>query len=76
LAERLPVGFTPLLAGVLALPVAIAGITGDLLESGLKRAAGIKDSGRLFPGIGGMLDVTDSMILALPVGYLLTAWLV
>ena len=75
LSDRLPEGFTLVLAMALAVPVAAAGIAGDLLESALKRAAGVKDSGKLIPGIGGVFDVTDSLILALPVGYLLTAWL-
>jgi phosphatidate cytidylyltransferase len=46
--------------------VAIAGTFGDLLESRLKRMAGVKDSGSFMPGHGGFLDRFDSIILAVP----------
>jgi phosphatidate cytidylyltransferase len=59
----------PLHAVFLGVVVAAFGIAGDLFESLLKRWAGVKDSGRLFPGHGGMLDRLDSLLFGAPVLY-------
>jgi phosphatidate cytidylyltransferase len=57
---------------VLGLLTGIAGSLGDLAESALKRAAGVKDSGKLIMGRGGVLDSVDSLAFAAPVFY--TLW--
>jgi phosphatidate cytidylyltransferase len=56
-------------AVALGLLVAAMGIVGDLDESLIKRWAGVKDSGRFFPGHGGMLDRLDSLLFGAPVLY-------
>jgi phosphatidate cytidylyltransferase len=54
---------------VLALGLAVAGQVGDLFESVIKRASGVKDSGVLLPGHGGLLDRVDSLMFSAPLAY-------
>lgn len=68
---HLPPHMTPLGAALIAVPIAAVAIVSDLIESVIKRRAAIKDSGGIIPGIGGVFDVSDSLILTAPLGYFL-----
>jgi phosphatidate cytidylyltransferase len=59
---------------VLSAIVNIAAQLGDLVESLVKRGAGVKDSGAILPGHGGMLDRIDAMLFAVPVVWAWSAW--
>jgi phosphatidate cytidylyltransferase len=64
------VGVSPMLMAGYGLCMAIATIVGDLIESLIKRQTGVKDSGVLIPGHGGLLDRMDSLLLCAPVAVL------
>jgi phosphatidate cytidylyltransferase len=61
---------SPLKWAVMALIISVAGTYGDLVESMLKRSAGIKDSGNIMPGHGGFLDRFDSTVFSFPLIFL------
>ncbi len=70
--RSLDVGITHLMA--IAVLANVAGQMGDLVESVYKRGAGVKDSGTLLPGHGGMLDRIDALIFAAPVVWAYMFW--
>lgn len=66
--EQMPL-LTPLSATLLSLLLAAVCVVGDLAESVIKRCLGVKDSGNFLPGIGGALDLIDSLLFTAPVFY-------
>ena len=61
-----------------ALPLLLAttGVLGDLAESLVKRSVGVKDSSSRFPGMGGVLDILDSLLFSAPFMYAYVVWFV
>jgi phosphatidate cytidylyltransferase len=59
---------------LVAIPANVLGQTGDLCESMLKRSVGVKDSGALLPGHGGMLDRIDALLFVAPYVYFYARW--
>jgi phosphatidate cytidylyltransferase len=57
-------------AVILGVVLGVGAVVGDLIESLFKREAGAKDSGGFFPGIGGILDLLDSLLFNAPIMYL------
>ena len=70
-AQILPAKNWLIIAGLCA----FFGSLGDLLESKLKRAAGVKDSGTFMPGHGGFLDRFDSLLIATPAVFIYVKWI-
>ena len=71
LRDHLPVDFTFVTATLIALPVSALSIVSDLSASLIKRVCGAKDSATWIPGIGGVLDLADSILLSSPLSYLI-----
>ena len=68
-------GWNPVWGALLGAGVTVAAQGGDLAESALKRQAQVKDSSRLIPGHGGLLDRLDSILLVAPVVYWFARWI-
>jgi phosphatidate cytidylyltransferase len=67
---------TAVVAAIFGVLLSLVGQLGDLVESSFKRDACVKDSGKILPRFGGILDLVDSPVLAMPAGwfYLTTVW--
>jgi phosphatidate cytidylyltransferase len=71
----LPASLNPVVRWILPAVVAAGCVWGDLVESLIKRHAGVKDAGSWLPGFGGLLDRIDSLLVALPLAYtVLVVW--
>jgi phosphatidate cytidylyltransferase len=67
--DKMP-GMNNFHAVILGVILSVCAVVGDLIESLFKREAGVKDSGKFFPGIGGILDLLDSLLFNAPIMYL------
>jgi phosphatidate cytidylyltransferase len=67
-------GANVVIIALLSLVLSAIGIMGDLIESLIKRVSGVKDSGQILPGHGGLLDRCDSLLLTAPVLYYVLFW--
>lgn len=67
-------GANLVMIGLLSMILSAIGIIGDLIESLIKRVSGVKDSGQILPGHGGLLDRCDSLLLTAPALYYVLYW--
>ncbi len=74
--EAKPPQLTWLKAMLMSIPLSFAAIASDLIESAFKRQAGEKDSSTMIPGMGGVFDLCDSIVLTAPLAYLILKFFV